>query len=143
VDYSLLLGELYAEDFVAYNGIREWFTSAFPPPTQGMLDALHEDIEYQFRPRRRHARGRLSGGYYRHRSLIFDSPVFFTARLYGPRTADFDLRLMRRGRRRPVAVSARRRSRETIELLLGRGSYRLDVVAYSGAGRYRLVLDID
>jgi len=142
VAYGKLLGEVFAEDFVAYNGIDEWFTSDFPPPTARMLDAMDADIKRPFTPRRRHFRGSMLAGYYRGRWLTFDAPVFLTLRLRGPRRADFDLSLMAQGRRRPIARSRRPRSVERITIFLNPGRYRVDVVGYAGRGRYRLVANV-
>ena len=142
VAYERLLGELYAEDFVAYNGIEDWHLSAFPPPGPRVLRALATDIRIPFSPQRRRYSGRLADGYYKPRVLRFKTPVFLTIRLRGPRGADFDLVLRVPGRRRPIATSVRGGSRERISIVVGAGRYRLDVIAYGGRGRYRLVTDI-
>jgi hypothetical protein len=142
--YERQLAELYAEDYVALHGIDEWFVSAFPPPTARMLRALRSDIFRPFTPRiiryrnviRRPRRGRAH-------LLRLEVHTFFEARLTGPggRRNDFDLFLYRRGGRRPIALSARRRSREHIERLLAPGRYEVVPFAYKGRGRYRLRVD--
>lgn len=143
VAYERLLGELYAEDFVAYNGIDEWQLSAFPPPGARALSALGSDIARPFAPRRERYSGWLMRGRYQSRLLRFKMPIFLTIRLRGPVGADFDLRLRAPGRRRPIAMSVRRGSRERVSILVGAGRYRLDVIGYAGRGRYRVIADIE
>jgi hypothetical protein len=145
VTYGRLLGELYAEDFVALNGIDEWFTSDFPPPTGAMLGALNADIARPFRPLTRLYRGRVRARRYRPRYFRLTTHTFFQAVLRGPRSrrADLDLYLYRRGSRRPLERSTRRRSRESVDRILPPGRYEVGVHAYGRGGGYRLRLNLD
>lgn len=146
VSYGRLLGELFAEDFVALHGIDEWWTSEFPPPTRRMLNALSDDIRNPFRPVRYRYRGRVSQ---RRRLKIrrfrLAAPTFFSATLRGPggRRNDLDLFLWRRDGRRPLRKSVRLGSREYVERVLAAGSYEVGVAAYRGRGSFRLVVDLD
>lgn len=146
VSYSRLLGELYAEDYVALNGIGGWGLSAFPPPTRWMLAAMRSDIRWPFRPRRRSVRRTM----WRTRDLKLRRVrlrdwTFFEAVLRGPPRwyADLDLYLWRRrAPRRPLEQSLRPGSRERIERVLRPGRYVIGVRSHRGRGRFRLRLNL-
>lgn len=146
VAYERLLGELFAEDFVALHGIDEWVTSDFQPPTRRMLNALDADISRPFATKRKRFRGRVSQRrQLRIRRFSISVPTFFSAVLRGPRGRrnDLDLFLWRRNGRRALEKSRKRNSRERVERVLLPGRYEVGVYAYRGRGRYRLVLDLD
>lgn len=137
------LGELYAEDYVAANGIDGWELPTAPPPTEFHKDVLRDDFAYPFEPRTirktrslRPRRGRM----YRFRATDW---TFATLRLRGPRRTDFDLYVYQKGRTRPLRRSIRRGSRERLEMELAPGAYRVEMYPYRGRGRARLRIDLD
>jgi hypothetical protein len=144
--YERLLPELYAEDFVALNGISDWLLTEFRSPSPRALRALRADIFHPFLPGTTRRRGRLRRrGASRTYRFRLRAPTYFSAELRGPggQWANFDLYLLRRGRPRPLARSTRRRSREDVERLVDPGVYELAVRARRGAGSYRLRVDLD
>jgi hypothetical protein len=144
VPYRRLLGETFAEDFVVLNGIDNWFLSAVPPPTGGMLRAMRADIVDPFERQYERRSGWLGGtGRYRLQRFHLDVWTYFSAHLRGPlgRRADFDLYLYRRGGRRPLERSQRPASRERVARWLGPGRYEIVVHSYRGYGGYRVRFD--
>lgn len=146
VSYERLLGELYAEDYAAVNGIDDWPLALFRPPSSRMLSALSQDIARPFARSVRRFRGRLRRRRARTtRSFELRIPTFVTAKLRGPsrRRANFDLGLYRAGQRRAIKRSTGRGSSERIRRLLQPGTYRVRVASRRGGGRYRLKLSLD
>jgi hypothetical protein len=144
VAYARLLGELFAEDYVALHRIDNWFNSDFPRPTAGMLRALQRDIADRFEPTTYRFRGRLARkGRYRERVYDLKTPTFFWAELVGPagRRNDFDLYLYKGNSNRAMAKSTRRGSRERIRKVLRPGRYAVGVHSYRGRGTFRIRVD--
>jgi hypothetical protein len=143
-DYARLLGELFAEDYVALHRIDNWFNSDFPRPTAGMLRALNNDIVDRFEPETYRFSGRLAKkGRYRERVYELTTWTYFWAELSGPRGRrnDFDLYLYKGNSRRAMAKSRRRGSRERIHKVLPPGRYAVGVHSYRGRGSFRVRVD--
>lgn len=141
--WDKLLGELYAEDYAWLVGNRSWVLGRERSPTRLQLKALEYDFDRPLdirtsRVRRWTPLNRVRTFKY----LRIDDWRFVTATLRGPRYADLDLYVYRRGARRPLARSTRRGSRETIDRILPPGRYEVAVDAYrypaSGSVRVRL-----
>ena len=141
--WDRLLGELFAEDFVALNGMREWMLEGIRPPDSNVLAALRRDVRRPFRPRTRRVRGRVRRGRTRTVRVRLLTWTFVRARLTGTPGADLDLFVSRRGARRPLERGSGRSSRERIRALLPSGSYDLDVHARRGGGAFRLTLALE
>jgi hypothetical protein len=135
------IGEVFAEDYVALNQIRDWFLRTFPPPTDAVLGAMRRDIRRPFVPRVRRYRGRLVRHGRRTHRLRLDAPTYLGARLRGPGRgrSDFDLALYRRGGRRAFARGVRSGPDEVVVRFLRRGNYELRVSG-RGSGSYSLVV---
>jgi hypothetical protein len=140
VPWERLLPEVFAEDFVALNGIVDWELPDFPAPTQRTLDALRVDMDLPYAPGRRTVRGRLAGGARRVVRFRTDAPAFLTLTLAGARRADLRLDLRRADGGAALASSDRPGSDERIETVVAPGQYRVVVRASRGAGAYRLGL---
>lgn len=137
--YPRLLGEVFAEDYSALNGIQDYVLPIGPPP-RSVLTALATDLRQPFRASARSFRGSLRRRRAATRRFHLDTFAFVSATVSGPAPADLDLFIFRRGGRRPVAASTRSGSRERLRELLPPGDYDLDVYAARTAGRYRAVL---
>jgi hypothetical protein len=139
--WDRLLGELFAEDFVALNGLDGWVLPELPPPTPAVLRAMRDDIERPFVPRTRRVRGYVGRRGVRRIRFRLETYAWISARLTGGARAGLDLLVFRGNRRRPLLRGAPTSSRERIVgRLLPPGSYELGVVARRSSSSYRLTL---
>lgn len=141
--WEYLLGELYAEDFVALNEILNWTLPSVRSPTRRQLDALDYDIRMPFDPMSRTWKPRV-----RHRALPYRTVTskhwtFLTVTLSSPRRRDFDLYLYRAGKTRSFASSRRTGRFDRIARVLPPGRYDIGVHAYRGSGRARVGIAMD
>ncbi len=136
------LGEVFAEDYVALNGIDEWNRIAlFGAPSRNVLRALATDIEEPFAPSQRTLRGRVTrSGVVRRLVVHLTVPTFLLAELRGPRRAELDLRLYWSSRRRPIERSAHRGSRESLARFVLPGRYTIEIRGRRRGGQWRLWL---
>jgi hypothetical protein len=140
VPWERLLPEVFAEDFVALNGIRDWELPDLAAPTPAVLDALRADIQLPYTPRRRAVRGRLASGGRRSVTFRAAAHAFLTLTLSGSSRAGLDLELRPTGARAAVARSARAGSRERLQAVVPPGAYRVVVRATGSGGGFRLAV---
>ena len=124
--YTRLLGEIFAEDFVALNGIVDWSLPTLPPPAPSVLAALSTDLQQPFRASARAFRGSVRRRRAITRQFRLETWTFVSATVSGPRAADLDLFLFRRGGRRALAASTHTGSSERVRRLLPPGDYDLE-----------------
>ena len=137
--YTRLLGELFAEDYVALNGIVD-FVLPIAAPGPSVLSALATDLAQPFRASARAFRGRVGRRRADTRQFHLDTHAFVSAVVSGSPRADLDLYIFRRGGRRPLAASTTDGSSERVRRLLPPGDYDLDVFGARAGGRYRAAL---
>jgi hypothetical protein len=142
--WDLLLGELYAEDYVSANGFSGWVLPSAQPPTAQQLDALKYDFASPFGPARKRWRPMVGRKRSRFKRLRPRHWTILTLDLKGPRRSDLDLYLYEGRSSRPVERSVRRGSRERIEYLMEPfATYEVQIFAYKKRGRGRLTIDSD
>lgn len=142
-NWELLIGELFAEDYVALHGIVGWQLTTIGPPSASTQRRIVYDFETRFAPRTL-AR---SGFVRRHRLRTWSFSVkhwtLLTATLRGPRQSDLDLFLFRRGARKPLRGSERLGSSERITYALRPGTYEVGVWAARAGGQARVRVRLD
>jgi hypothetical protein len=144
VQWSHLLGEIYAEDYTWLNGNRSWrLGMALGPPADRHLDALAGDLAAPFNPKARRYERWVGRGHSRFIRVRLHDWTLVTARLRGRPAADLDLYLYAAGADLPFAGSARPRSREELQGALPPGSYKLELFAHSKSGRGTLALFLE
>ena len=142
-NWELLIGELYAEDYAAANGIVGWQLTTIAPPSALVQSRIVYDFETRFVPRT------LTGSAFvrrqRWRSWPFTVRHWtgLTATLRGPHRADLDLFLFRAGARRPLRRSERLGSAERIVYTLRPGRYEIAVRAVRTGGRATVRLALE
>ena len=134
--YQRLLGEVFAEDYVALNGIVD-FVLPIGAPSASVLAALAADLAQPFRGSALAFRGLVGRRRADTRPFHLDTHAFISAVVSGPRRADLDLFVFRRGGRRPLAASTGTSSRERVRRLLPPGDYDLAVFGARASGSYR------
>lgn len=138
--YRRLLGEVFAEDYAALNGIVDWLLPVVKPPAPSVLAALAADLQQPFQASAQAFRGRVTRRRGASRRFHLDTWSFVSATLTGSDRAGLDLYIFRSGARRPLVRSARRGSGERVIELLPPGDYDLNVYARGVSGRYRAAL---
>lgn len=141
-EWQRQLAEVFAEDYVALNGIDEWNRIAlFAPPSRNVLRALAIDIDEPFVPSQRTIRGRVTRiGVVRRLVVHLTVPTFLLAELRGPRRAELDLRLYGPSRRRPIERSSHRGSRESLAQFVLPGRYTIEIRGRRAGGQWKLWL---
>lgn len=142
-DWEYLLGEVYAEDYVALNGITNWMLSSVRSPTQAQLDALSVDMEQNFEPYYMTWRPLLQRRRGRYRGFSLEQWSFIDISLRGPHGTDMDLYLYDDGATRPFKRSRGRGRRERIRTILAPGDYEIGAYPYRGRGRASVRVDVD
>ena len=137
------LAELYAEDFVALNGILAWELPTFRSPTGSQLDALDYDILVPFEPASRVWKPRVRVRREPYTTITLEHWTLLTVSLRSPRHRDFDLYLYRAGKSRPFAQSRRFGRFDRIERVVRPGNYDVGVYGYRGGGRARVGIVMD
>ena len=137
--YRRLLGEVFAEDFVALNGIVD-YVLPIGPPGASVLAALTADLALPFRGSAQAFRGLVARRRADTRQFSLETYAFISVVVSGSARADLDLFLFRRGGRRPLAASTGAGSRERVRRLLPPGDYDLAVFGAGVGGHYRAAL---
>jgi len=137
--YRRLLGEVFAEDYVALNGIVD-YVLPIGPPGASVLAALSADLQQPFRGSAQAFTGLVRRRRADTRQFHLDTHAFLSAVVSGSPRADLDLFVFRRGGRRPLAASTSDGSSERVRRLLPPGDYDLAVFAARAGGRYRAAL---
>lgn len=141
--WELLVGELYAEDYTALNGVVGWHLPTIGPPTAADGQNIVYDFNTRFVPRsfarsrfvRRDGRARWTFSV-RHWTRL-------TAMVRGPRRANLDLFLYRRGRSAPLGRSLGPGSVGRIARTVRPGTYVVAVRAVRAGGRARIRVELE
>jgi hypothetical protein len=137
------LAELYAEDFVALNGIVAWQLPTFRPPSESQLGALQYDLDVPFEPGSRLWKPRVRAGRLPYRTITLRHWTFLSVTLRSPPRRDFDLYVYRAGKIRPLARSTKAGRHDRLEPVLPPGRYDVAVHGYRGGGRARVAIVMD
>jgi hypothetical protein len=141
--WELLIGELYAEDYTALNGVVGWHLPTIGPPTAADARNIVHDFNTRFAPRS-FARSRFVRRDGRARwTLSVKHWTRLTAAVRGPRRADLDLFLYRRGRSAPLGRSLGPGSLERIARTVRPGTYVIAVRAVGAGGRARVRVELE
>lgn len=140
--WDRLLPELYAEDFVALNGITDWQLTTIGAPTTAQLRALKWDIDnglylgakrYRVRVRKR-----------RMQIQTVDTPQvsFLRVRVTGGPGRNFDIYVYKHGSRRYSFRSVRRGRVESFFSFIPAGKWDIGVRARPRGGVARVGIDL-
>jgi hypothetical protein len=142
-NWELLIGELFAEDYVTLHGIVGWQLTTIGPPSASAQSRIVYDFETRFAPRTLTRTGFVR----RHRLRTWAFSVkhwtWLTATLRGPNRSDLDLFLFRRGARKPLKASERLGSSERITYALRPGTYEVGVWAARAGGQATVRVRLD
>jgi hypothetical protein len=134
-NWELLIGELYAEDYAAANGIVGWQLTTIGPPSDFVRSRIVYDFQTRFAPRWLTRVGFVRRHRWRSWAFTVRHWTWLDATLRGPSRADLDLYLFRAGAARPLRVSTRLASTERVAYTLRPGRYEIAVRAARAGGR--------
>lgn len=141
-EWELLLPELYAEDFVALNGINAWQLSSARSPTSSQLNALRRDIEHGLYGGVTKFKRYIKRGHMRFKKIKTRNWNFLRVSVRGAAGRDFDIYLYEYNRQRYTARSIKGGRTEVMKLFIGPGKWEIGISAYrkSGTARVNLAL---
>lgn len=141
-DWEFQLAELYAEDFVALNGINAWQLPSARSPTSSQLEAMKSDIDYGLYVKQSRYSRYLKHRRTSWRKLETPNISFLRVRASGASGRDFDIYLFKRNSAKVWAKSIRGGRVETLLTFIPPGKWEVAVYAYKKAGTARIQISI-
>lgn len=140
--WEFQLGELYAEDFVAFNGINAWQLPSARSPTSSQLESMKWDIDNGLYVKQSSYSRYLKRRRASWRKIETPNISFLRVRAAGASGRDFDIYLFKRNSSKVWAKSIRGGRVETLLTFIPPGKWDIAVFAYKKAGTARIQVSV-